>query len=116
MMLPGPPVQEHAMTLRHPAAFAVFALGCAAVAPPAAADAPPRTSEACGIASLCSSNTALDLSRKGWRVHGLAPDRPARYACDQNGFNCRYTRDYYISDDGNAQYRPGGGAPVESDD
>jgi hypothetical protein len=101
----------------HRAMIGILAIGLAAVSPPAAAEAAAaRTPEACGIASLCSSNTSLDLSRKGWRVHGLGTDRKARYACDQNGFNCRYTRDYYISDDGNAQYRPGGGAPIESDD
>jgi len=104
------------MTVCQSTAIAILALGLSAIVLPAAAETPPeRTPEACGISSLCSSNTSLDLSRKGWRVHGLGTDRPARYACDQNGFNCRYTRDYFISDDGNAQYAPGGGRPVEDD-
>jgi hypothetical protein len=94
-----------------PGFLAVLALGLA-VGPALSAPPPERTAQECGIASLCSANTAYDMNRKGWRVHGLRTDRPARRACDQNGFNCRYTHDYFISDDGNAQYGPGGGKPV----
>ncbi|HUO90011.1 MAG TPA: hypothetical protein VMU08_12610 [Rhizomicrobium sp.] len=97
------------MTARHLTA-AILVLGLAA--PVAAQEENQRTPEACGTASLCTANTSLDMHRKGWRVRGLGPGRPVRYACDQSGFNCHYTRDYFISDDGNAQYAPGGGRPV----
>jgi hypothetical protein len=104
------------MTVRHSALIASLALGLSAAALPAAAETPAeRTPEACGFASLCSTATALDVNRQGWRVRGLRGDRPARFACDTNGSHCRYTRDYFISDDGNAQYVPGGGKPVADD-
>jgi len=38
---------------------------------------------------------------------GFAPVRkPLRYACDEYGNNCHYTRSYYFDDDGQAVYDP----------
>lgn len=87
------------------------ALCAAALAAPSVATADDRDNPNCEIASVCTHAGLYDINHKGWRVRSTRTDRPVRYACDENGWHCRYTRDYYITDDFNAVYSSGGGKP-----
>ncbi len=70
-----------------------------------AAAAPVPDGPLCDSSGACYGATNVNIHQKGWRLKTTAR-QPVRYACDGFGWNCRYTRAYYISDDGNAHWDP----------
>lgn len=59
----------------------------------------------CDHSGTCIGATHFNIHQKGWKLRTLQ-HQPRRYACDAEGWNCRYTSAYYISDDGNARWDP----------
>lgn len=59
----------------------------------------------CDSSGACFGATNVNIHQKGWRLKTTAR-QSVRYACDGFGWNCHYTRAYYISDDGNAHWDP----------
>ena len=77
-----------------------LALGLCSGAASAAPDGP-----LCDHSGTCIGATHFNIHQKGWKLRTLQ-HQPRRYACDAEGWNCRYTSAYYISDDGNARWDP----------
>lgn len=67
--------------------------------------APVPAGPLCDSTGACFGATNVNIHQKGWRLKTTAR-QPKRYACDTFGWHCRYTRAYFISDDGNARWDP----------